>query len=959
MRYRSAESLPPFVFLDVPSSTRSAMPMVSRLHARWFALALLAMQPMACTEKTRVTSISTGDAHLGVNVALGALAADGDITAVRVVARYSTPSAVVVLKDVTVAYAQGQTRDVTLSLDIAQCLRDVSTGAVAATSCPVQVTVDVLANTRVLARDVLPVVQVRAGESASTPALAARGATSVRLIYNGNTAPTSVSLVTGATAALSAEPLDAASVAIAGRVIVWTTSAPAIASVSATGVITGIAVGSATVAAITGTGAALVQNSITVNIAAPIPASIEIAPTAATIAVGATQLLTTNVKDAAGVAITPTPALTFTSAQPTVATVSATGTVTAIAAGSTIITARTANGVTGTATISVFAVPATVRFTPTAASLGVGATQTFVPIVSDAAGVAITPTPSLQWSSSLTTVASVTQLGVVTAVAPGTATITATTTNGVIGTATVLVAAVPASVTLAPLATTLNVGATQTLTPTVRDATQVPITPTPVLTWTTSAATVATVSQAGVVTAVAPGTASITAQTANGFRGTATFSVLGVPASLTLSPLSATLGVGATQAFTALVRDATGLDITTSSPVTWTSGNTSVATVSTTGVVTAVANGATTINVQTANNVTASAPVTVGTTGTYSGRVFDFETNSGIAGATITFNSGGQVQRTVTSDNAGNYTSGSIVGGPFDIGVAANGYASASIAGTASNGAQTLAAIPLVKTAVGGGTISGTVLNATTNQQIVATGTLDLYAGVNTTTGIILATTTTATSGFYQFSTVNAGTYTVSVRATGFSNGSRTVVSLGAGRVASSQNVLLAPTSSTGSLRIVLTWGALPADLDSHLTGPSVNQTSFWVYYGSRGSCTTIPYACLDVDATNGYGPETITIAQRTTGRYVYSVHNYSAGDVPSDVGLSGSGARVDVYGASGLLQSFAVPALPGTLWTVFDWDGVTIRPINTISGLAPPASSAPPGALRAEPAVLPPKIKR
>lgn len=958
MRYRSAETYHPTFFLNVPPSTRSAMPMVSRLRARWFALALLALQPMACAEKTRVTSLNPGDAQLGVAVALGALAADGDITAVRVVARYTAPSAVVVLKDVTVAYAQGQTRDVTLSLDISQCLRDVSTATVAATSCPVQVTVDVLAMTRVLARDVLPVVQVRAGESASTPALAARGATSVRLIYIGTTAPTSVSLVIGATAALSAEPLDAASVAIAGRVIVWTTSAPAIASVSATGVITGVSVGSATITATTGTGAALVQNSITVNITAPVPAAVELAPVSATIAVGATQVLTTIVKDAAGVAITPTPALTFTSAQPTVATVSATGTVTAVATGSTVITARTANGVTGTATISVFAVPATVRFTPTSASLGVGATQTFVPIVSDDAGVAIAPTPSLQWSSSLSTVASVTQLGVVTAIAPGTATITATTINGIVGTATVVVAAVPASVTLAPLATTLNVGATQTLTPTVRDATQVPITPTPGLTWTTSAATVATVSQAGVVTAVAPGSATITAQTANGIRGTATVSILGVPATLTLTPQSATLGVGATQAFAALVRDATGLDITATSPVTWTSGNTSVANVSTTGVVTAVANGATTITARTANNVTAGASVTVGTTSTYSGRVFDFETNTGITGATITFNSGGQVIRTVTSDAAGNYTSGSIVGGPFDIQITANGYTSANIAGAASNGAQTLEAIPLVKTAAGGGTISGTVLNATTNQQIVATGTLDLYAGVNTTTGTILATTTTATSGFYQFSTVNAGTYTVAARASGFSNGSRTVVSLGAGRVASSQNVLLSPTSNTGSLRIVLTWGALPPDLDSHLTGPSVNGTSFWVYYASRGSCTTFPYACLDVDAVNGRGPETISIAQRTTGRYVYSVHNYSAGNSASDVGLSSSGARVDVYGATGLLQSFAVPALPGTLWTVFDWDGVTIRPINTISGLAPPASSAPPGALRAEPAVLPPKIK-
>jgi hypothetical protein len=335
--------------------------------------------------------------------------------------------------------------------------------------------------------------------------------------------------------------------------------------------------------------------------------------------------------------------------------------------------------------------------------------------------------------------------------------------------------------------------------------------------------------------------------------------------------------------------------------------------------------------------------VTVAPTGTFGGRVYDIESNTGIANASVTISSGATTIRTVTTDGAGNYVSGSITATSIDLRATATGYVTADVRGVAVNGATTLEALPLAKTATGSGAITGTVLNATTNQPVLTGATLEVYVGVNVTSGTPVATvTTTAQTATFTIPGLVAGTYTLVGRATGYSSASRTVVSLGAQRTVGAQSIFLSPSATVGALRIVLTWGATPADLDAHITGPVAPSGSFWVYFGNSGSCTSSPFTCLDVDVVNGNGPETVTIAQRVNGRYVFSVHNFSSdGNNTQDAGLSTSSARVDVYSSVGLVRTFNVPAQPGTLWTVFDWDGTTIRTINTINGAAPPGVSS------------------
>ena len=133
------------------------------------------------------------------------------------------------------------------------------------------------------------------------------------------------------------------------------------------------------------------------------------------------------------------------------------------------------------------------------------------------------------------------------------------------------------------------------------------------------------------------------------------------------------------------------------------------------------------------------------------------------------------------------------------------------------------------------------------------------------------------------------------------------------------------------SIRIVLTWGASPADLDAHLVGPAVTGSGnrFHVYYGQKSYGTDGSYADysdysyvdLDYDDTTSYGPEVITIRNLTPGTYYYYVHDYSNRATSGSTALAKSQARVQAYLGSSS-QPFAMvsvsPSSTGTFWNVF-----------------------------------------
>ncbi|GIW26157.1 Ig-like domain-containing protein [Meiothermus sp.] len=171
--------------------------------------------------------------------------------------------------------------------------------------------------------------------------------------------------------------------------------------------------------------------------------SIEVTPPSASKQVGQTQQFTAVAKDASGNTISGV-TFTWTSSNPSVATVNSSGLATAVAAGTATITAS-AQGKSGNATLTVTnpAPPPieTIEVSPPSASKQVGQTQQFTAVAKDASGNTISGV-TFTWSSSDTAIATVDSSGLATAVAAGTATITASA-QGKSGNATLTVTSPP------------------------------------------------------------------------------------------------------------------------------------------------------------------------------------------------------------------------------------------------------------------------------------------------------------------------------------------------------------------------------------------------------------------------------------------------------------------------------------------------------------------------------------
>ncbi|HLP53876.1 MAG TPA: tetratricopeptide repeat protein [Fluviicola sp.] len=124
----------------------------------------------------------------------------------------------------------------------------------------------------------------------------------------------------------------------------------------------------------------------------------------------------------------------------------------------------------------------------------------------------------------------------------------------------------------------------------------------------------------------------------------------------------------------------------------------------------------------------------------------------------------------------------------------------------------------------------------------------------------------------------------------------------------------ISPTMQTlDGLRVVLSWNNEPLDLDSHLSFPG-NHIYFEKKAGTKAN--------LDVDDTDGFGPETITVEKKEAGKkYIYAVHDYTDMKSINNTNLSEmSGAKVYVYIGNTLIKTYQVPSggKKGNLWTVF-----------------------------------------
>ena len=253
--------------------------------------------------------------------------------------------------------------------------------------------------------------------------------------------------------------------------------------------------------------------------------------------------------------------------------------------------------------------PASVTVSPATSELtAVGATVQLRAEVRDQSGNVLGGA-AMTWSSDDTAVATVNASGLVTAAANGTATIAATagTTSG---SATVTVAQQVSAVELTPAGGIVLPGTTLQLSAEARDANGHSVAGA-AFTWASSDPAVAVVDATGLVSGIALGEVEVSA-TSSGVIGRAQLEVAEpAPTAVAVSRDAVAFdALGDTVRLAAEVRDQAGRPMP-DEVVRWAAGDTLVATVTVTGLVTAVGNGGTTI---TATSGTLSSAATVDVT---------------------------------------------------------------------------------------------------------------------------------------------------------------------------------------------------------------------------------------------------------------------------------------------------------------------------------------------------------
>lgn len=298
----------------------------------------------------------------------------------------------------------------------------------------------------------------------------------------------------------------------------------------------------------------------------------------------------------------------WSSSDPAIASVSANGLVSAIAPGDVIITcsAVDGSGVTATCNIKVQGIPVTgITLSRTSASLKMGETVSLSAIVAPANA----SDKSIVWTSSNSNIAPVDQKGAVTAVLVGNATIYATSASNPDVNAQCSINVVPtpvSSIVLTPTSISLQVGESASVSANVSPATAT----NKEITWSSINSSIAKVDKDGNIVAKSFGSTQIraTANDGSGVSATCTVTVIPTPVesiSITANGPTA-LKVGQTVQLNATVLPGTATDKT----VVWSSSNMAIATVNSSGLVTAVAIGNASITA-TAGDKTSSVDIVV------------------------------------------------------------------------------------------------------------------------------------------------------------------------------------------------------------------------------------------------------------------------------------------------------------------------------------------------------------
>ena len=570
----------------------------------------LALPSGAKWSSSNSTSLSVDDHGVVIGKSAGS-----SVVSVRVGSRSATasvnvlpvPVAAVTLTLGSSTLEPGQTTSTTAVLADASGNALVGRTVAYQSSNPALATVNSNGVVTALAKGSVTITAISEGKTGEAPLTVA-----AKTVATIAVTPNPASATVGQTAQLSATATDAQGGAMTGRTFTWVSSAPAIATVNAAGLVTAIAPGTATIS-VTADG---VTGQSAFTVTAVTAASIAVTPTSSTMPVSGTTQLVATAYDASGSPLT-SRVPTWSSSNPTIATVSNSGRVTGVSQGNATITASV-DGKTANAAIAVSAPPqapvATVAVSLTAQSLTVGQSTQASAVLRDASGTILTGR-TVTWTSAAPTLATVSASGAVTTIAAGTATIVATS-EGQSGSATLVIGnpAPPpvATVSLSATSTSMLVGQSQPIAVTVKDA-QGNVLGTRTIAWSSSNLGVLTVSPSGTAQAIGAGTANITA-TSEGKSASITLTVTAPIEPVASVSVSGTTSItaGQTTQLTATARDGRSV-VLSGRTVIWSSSAPNVASVSPSGVVSGLAAGQVVINA-TVEGIIGSLALTVQST---------------------------------------------------------------------------------------------------------------------------------------------------------------------------------------------------------------------------------------------------------------------------------------------------------------------------------------------------------
>ena len=403
-------------------------------------------------------------------------------------------------------------------------------------------------------------------------------------------APSSLTLSVNSIAAVAATAFDCKGNSIAKKTITYSSANTAVATITITGQVIAVGVGQTSVSVVADTKTATIPVTVTPETAA----SITVNPPSATLRRGDSRQMSFVAFNAARNPISGV-TVRWATSNSSIATVSQNGLVTALTAGVVTVTADVSN-IFGAAQIIVTEpVIGSCLLTPNNFKVTTGASvQPTLALRDTATGSLPLLGRPVVWSSDNETVATVTNTGFITTRKAGKANISASSVEYPSVTCRSAVEAVDArivQVVILQRTGSLRVGIPRGLTVALLDSVGASIQSGRVITWSTNTPTVASVTQAGLVTGIALGSARVIA-TSEGVADTVSFPVTKIPVqTVTVSPLQVTLQEGGTVQLTATVTDSAGT-IVTDRLVEWLTSDPSKASISTSGFVTTFVPGA-------------------------------------------------------------------------------------------------------------------------------------------------------------------------------------------------------------------------------------------------------------------------------------------------------------------------------------------------------------------------------